>query len=69
MQEEISMKLSATNPHLLRLLEDKNLSFEEFEKEINKFVEGVFVSARYNFCKYMPNEMSNELTDKKEDIG
>lgn len=69
MQEEIGMKLSSTNPQLLRLLEDKNQSFEEFENEINKYFEGVFVSAQYNFCKYMANEMTSELMDNKEDIG
>lgn len=69
MHEEIGMKLSSTNPQLIRLLDDKNLSFEEFENEIHKYFEGVFVSAQYNFCKYMANEMISELVDKKENVG
>lgn len=68
MQEEMDMKLSPTNPHLLSLSEDKNLPFEDFKKEINKYIEGVYVSAQYNFCKYMANEMSSELMEKKEAI-
>lgn len=69
MQEDMDMKLSPTNPQILRLLEDQNLSFKEFENEINKYFEGVFVSVRYNFCKYVTNEMTRELKGNKEDIG
>lgn len=69
MQEDIDMKFSPTNSQILRLVEDQNLSFKEFENEINKYFEGVFVSARYNFCKYMANETISELKENKEDIG
>jgi len=69
MQEDIDMKFSPTNSQILRLVEDQNLSFKEFENEINKYFEGVFVSARYNFCKYMANEIISELKENKEDIG
>lgn len=69
MQEDMGMKLSPTNPQILRLIEDPNLSFEEFKNEINKYLEGVFVSTRYNFCKYMAKEMTSELKENKEDIG
>lgn len=69
MQEDIDMKFSPTNSQILRLVEDQNLSFKEFENEINKYFEGVFVSARYNFCKYMANEIISKLKENKEDIG
>lgn len=69
MQEEIGVKLSPTNPQLLSLSQDKNLPFDVFKKEINKYIEEVYVSAQYNFCKYMANEMSSELMEEKEDIN